>query len=265
MEHVVIGLTDEATARVAVTWVMERARTRPISLRLVAELDDAGSNPGMAKATLATASQRITEAVPGIQVEYGLADRPLLHVLLDESQAADLIVIAAHTDHAIRESRTPSFPVSLAARSRCPVVIVPADWQQGGGPVVVGVQTDDASDAAVAFAVREALQGESELRLVHTWEPWADLAARTAQIEHSGLLQAVTDRVRAESPALRLSAVLAEGVAHEGVIANSRDAQLIVLGTHGIGRETGLVLGSIHQEVMIRGSVPLAVVPLAAG
>ena len=265
MEHVVIGLTDEVTARAGVTWAMERARSRPVNLRLVAELDDGGSNPGSAKTTLATASDRISEAVPGMQVEYVLADRPLLNVLLDASESADLLVFATHPDAGMRESRTPSFPVSLAARSRCPVVIVPDDWEPRDGAIVVGIESDDPSDAAVAFAVGEALQEGRELRIVHTWEPWAAAATRTEQFAHGGVVKAVAERIRAEFPAVRLSVVLAEAVAHAGVIAHSRDAHLIVLGTHGLGRETGVVLGAIHQEVMIRGSVPLCVVPLAGG
>jgi hypothetical protein len=37
---------------------------------------------------------------------------------------------------------------------------------------------------------------------------------------------------------------------------------LVVLGTHRLGRKTGVVLGAIHQEVMIHGGVPLCTVPL---
>ncbi|MEO8262862.1 MAG: universal stress protein [Pseudolysinimonas sp.] len=262
MEHVVVGLTDEATARVGVTWAMGRARTRPLAIRLVAELDDGGSNPGAAKEVLATATRQIAEALPGTEVDYVLADRPLLHELLEQSESADLIVFAAHPDPVMREGRTPSFQVSLGARARCPVVVVPSDWEEHGGPIVVGVESENASDKAVAFAAGEALAGDRELRIVHSWEPWTSLTTRSAQVEHGDIINVAADRIRADFPGVRLSAVLAEAVAHDGIIANSRDAHLIVLGTHGLGRETGLVLGAIHQEVMIRGSVPLCIVPL---
>ena len=262
MEHVVIGLNDEVTARAGVTWAIERARTKTLHLLLVAELDTAGSNPGKAKQRLTKASLQIKALVPSAAVEFLLADRPLLPELLERSETADLIVVGSHADPGIREIRTPSFPVSLGARAKCPVVIVPYDWEVRSGPIVVGVEAEGASDAAVAAAAREAIESGRELRIVHTWEPWMTLATRSEQLAHDGIIAQVTQRVRIEFPAARIVTVLAEAVAHEGIIANSRDANLIVLGSHGIGRESGVVLGAIHQEVMIRGSIPLCVVPL---
>jgi nucleotide-binding universal stress UspA family protein len=162
----------------------------------------------------------------------------------------------------MRESRTEAFPVSLAARSRCAVVIVPDDWVDREGAIVVGVDAAGDSDQAALFAAREALASGRELEVVHTWEPWSVADTRQVQIEQAGILEATIDRVRAAYPAVHVQGVLTEAVAHDGIIASSRRAQLVVLGTHRLGRESGLVLGAIHQEVMISGGVPLCVVPL---
>ena len=262
MDTVVIGLTDEETARAGVLWAMHRARSRPANIRLIAELDDGGSNPGEAKAVLASASQRISDALPETQVEFKLADRSLLHELLEQSETADLLVLGSHPDPIMRDGSTPSLPVSLGARSRCPVVVVPDDWQEHAGAIVVGLEAEGKADAALAYAAREAAAEGVPLRIVHTWEPWNTLSTRAQQVEHEQATQAAAAQVRAEHPSLAVTAEVVEAMAHEGIISHSRDAQLIVLGTHGLGRETGVVLGSIHQEVMIRGAVPLCIVPL---
>jgi nucleotide-binding universal stress UspA family protein len=142
------------------------------------------------------------------------------------------------------------------------VVIVPDDWVPHEGAIVVGVDAAGDSDGAAWFAAREAVDADRDLEVVHTWEPWSVPDTRQMQIEQGAILDDTVDRIRAAYPAVRVRGVLTEAVAHDGIIAGSRRAQLVVLGTHRLGRESGLVLGAIHQEVMISGVVPLCVVPL---
>jgi nucleotide-binding universal stress UspA family protein len=161
----------------------------------------------------------------------------------------------------IRESRTESFPVSLAARSRCPVVVVPDDWAARDGAIVVGIDADGSDDAAL-FAAREAVESGRQLEILHSWEPWMAPDTRASQLEHQSILDDAITLVRTAYPTVAVGGALAEAVAHDGIIANSRDASLVVLGTYRLGRESGVVLGTIHQEVMLRGVIPLCIVPL---
>jgi nucleotide-binding universal stress UspA family protein len=267
MENVVVGLTDEHLAVAAVDWVIERARWKPIRIRLVTAIDPLASSPDATQDLLGSAVSRIGDAAPGTSVETALVNGAILHELLERSESADLLVIGSHPDPGIREGRTESFPVSLAARSRCAVVIVPDDWSTRDGPIVVGVDAEGTSDGAALFAAREAVESDRELEIVHTWEPWAAPRTRSEHVTHGLGLKATVDLVRAAFPAARVRGVLKEAEAHEGIIASSRAAHLVVLGTFGLGKETGVVLGVIHQEIMIQGGVPLCIVPLvdAAG
>jgi nucleotide-binding universal stress UspA family protein len=267
MEHVVVGLEDDAASRVAVEWVIERARVTPLHVKLVTATGWASTDQQAPGAMLAGVAHRFEEAVPHTTVETELADGPKLHELIEESADADLVIIGSHPDPRIRDSRTESFPVSLAARSHCPVVVVPDDWQPTDGAIVVGIDDARRSQEAVLFAAREAIESGRELQILHAWEPWAMPDTRASQIEHQGVLDETVERVRAAFPTARVGGALAEGVAHDGIIANSRNATLLVLGTYRLGRASGVVLGKIHQEVMLRGTVPLCIVPLveAAG
>lgn len=262
MEHVVIGLDDEPSAQTAVEWIIERARSKPVQLRIIAALDVSASNPHTVRNLVAAASQRVQDAAPGTRVETVVTERPMLQVLLEHGDSADLLVIGSHPDPGIRDGRTPSLPISLAARSRCAVVIVPDDWKARGGPVVVGLDATAASINAVIVAAREAGYAARDLEIVHTWEPRGTASTHTMRRTHEDILNAAVERIHADFPGLPVHTVLSEAVAHAGIIANSQDARLIVLGTHGLGRETGLVLGAIHQEVMIRGGVAMCIVPL---
>lgn len=260
MDLVVIGLEDEGTGDPCIEWAIDRARSHDIRIRLVAPLDVAASNQNAAAAMLSSAAARIREASPRTEVLTGIADRSLLHELIDLSETADLIVVGSHPDPGIRDGRTPSLPVSLAARSVCPVVVVPDDGEPQSGPVVVGV--DGRSHVPALFAAREAVGSGRGLRIVHSWESWRSVEARGEYISHGMVLKEAGQLVHREFPTLPIDVVLAEAVAHDGVIANSRDAHLVVLGTYGLGLETGVVLGAIHQEVMIRGAVPVCAVPV---
>ncbi len=262
MENVVVGLEDDDAGRTAVDWVIERARSKPLNIRLITALGWNATDEQAPGAMLAGESHRIQEAAPQSAVETVLADGPKLHELLDESAEADLVVIGSHPDPRIRESRTESFPVSLGARSRCPVVVVPDDWEARDGAIVVGIDAGGASDGAALFAAREAVETGRELEILHTWEPWNAPDTRATQHEHQDILDETVERVRAAYPAVRVAGALAEAVAHDGIVANSRNASLLVLGTYRLGRESGVVLGNIHQEVMLRGVVPLCIVPL---
>ena len=263
MEQVVIGITDDQPGSTAIEWAIERVRSRPIHFRLVCAVDVSASSLDPLKTLLAETAHRIQLVAPETQVDTALIDRPLLHELLDRSEAADLLVIGSHPDPGIREGRTPSFPVSLAARSQCPVVVVPDDWQPRGGPIVVGVDAVDGWREAGVFAAQEAAAAGRDLVIVHTWEPWGLQNTRATQFEHESMLEGIVAQARAQFPSVSVQGVLHEAVAHEGVIASSQNASLIVLGTHRLGRESGLVLGAIHQEIMIRGGTPLCIVPLA--
>lgn len=261
MEHVVIGLDDEVSDR-GIDWVIRRATVMAVQLRLVMALDVDGSDPAATTDVLAATARRVQLGAPGTLVETVVTHRPLLHELIEQSGSAELLVVGSHPDPGIREVRSASFPVSLGARSQCPLVIVPDDWTPLGGPVVVGVDGEPSTLEAATFAATEAASAGRGLRIVHTWEAWKALDRRTDRAFHAGAIMDVAHSIRTEFPSVPLSGELAEAVAHDGVISNSRDAHLIVLGTHRLGRETGLVLGAIHQEVMIRGRIPLAVVPL---
>jgi nucleotide-binding universal stress UspA family protein len=262
MENVVLGVEDDAASGAALEWVIARARSKPLRIRLVTALGWNVTDEQAPGVMLAGMSHRIQDAAPQATVETVLADGPKLHELIEQSADADLVVIGSHPDPRIRESRTESFPVSLAARSHCPVVVVPDDCAGQDGAIVVGIDAGGESESAAMFAAREATETGRELQILHAWEPWTAPDTRAVQIEHQGILDDAIERVRAAYPSVRVGGALAEAVAHDGIIANSRNASLLVLGTYRLGRESGVVLGTIHQEVMLRGVVPLCIVPL---
>jgi nucleotide-binding universal stress UspA family protein len=262
MENITVGLDDEAASQTAVDWVIERAQVKPVNVRLVTAFDMLASNPLADQQLLALTGRRILTAAPAATVTTVLADRSIMEELIEQSMNADLLVIGSHPHHRIRSALTGSFPVGLAARSHCAVVIVPDDWTAQDGAIVVGVGTDHSSDTAAMFAAREAVEQDRELQVVHAWEPWKAPRSVRTHLERAGMLEAALDRIRAEFPTVRARGVLVEADPSDGIVASTRGAHLVVLGTHRLGAVTGLLLGSTGQRVMHHARVALCIVPL---
>jgi nucleotide-binding universal stress UspA family protein len=262
MENITVGLDDEAASQVAVDWVIDRIGAKRARVRLVTAFDMLASNPMAAQQHLALTGRRILDAAPGAFVETVLADRSIMEELVEQSASADLLVIGSHPHHRIRSALTGSFPVGLAARSHCAIVIVPDDWTAQDGAIVVGVAADHSSDAAAMFAAREAVEQNRELEVVHAWEPWKAPRTRRMHVERAGVLVAAIERITAAFPAVRARGILVEADPSDGIVTSSRRAHLVVLGTHRLGAVTGLLLGATGQRMMHHAAVALCIVPL---
>jgi nucleotide-binding universal stress UspA family protein len=138
-------------------------------------------------------------------------------------------------------------------------------------PVVVGIDGSDTARAAAAFAIREARMRKAPLRLVHalSW-PLGGIASNTApdaQLRtglHAGA--AVLLRVAAEEAADvlgadRVSWTVADGHAVDELLTASAEAQLLVVGSRGVGGVAGLLLGSTANGVLADASCPVVVLP----
>ena len=145
------------------------------------------------------------------------------------------------------------------------------------GPIVVGVDGSDASRDALRWAAEEARLRSAPLVAVHAWSfvpaqpigdpgmlavPAGDLAGQlgaendAAQI---GLDQAVEDALGADSD-IELERRLAEGDAGEALVAASKDAQLVVVGSHGRSGFKAALLGSVSRHVVDHAACPVVVV-----
>jgi len=145
------------------------------------------------------------------------------------------------------------------------------------GSIVVGVDGSDASRDALRWAAEEARLRSAPLVAVHAWSfvpaqpigdpgmlavPAGDLAGQlnaendAAQI---GLDQAVEDALGAGSD-VELERRLIEGDAGEALVAASKDALLVVVGSHGRSGFKAALLGSVSRHVVDHAACPVVVV-----
>ncbi|MGV9995345.1 universal stress protein [Streptomyces sp. NPDC003374] len=134
-------------------------------------------------------------------------------------------------------------------------------------PVVAGLDGRRTSVEAADWAAREAVRRGVPLRLVHAWEqpivPYASLARMTAppDPERSAELPArARDFLAGRHPGLDITIERPGGDPAAALLAAAADAEMLVLGTRGLGRTAGFLLGSVARSVVARAERPVVLV-----
>ncbi|MFF7588439.1 universal stress protein [Kitasatospora purpeofusca] len=134
--------------------------------------------------------------------------------------------------------------------------------------VLAGVDGSPESTVAAHWAAGEALRRGAPLRLLHAW-PWlTDGRASFADPEDlpvaaQRMLAAVAEEVAARHPGLAVQTDVVLDAAVDGLVAATEvaeDADLLVLGSRGLGGFKGLLVGSVSMAVAGRAAVPVVVV-----
>ncbi|MFB8167930.1 universal stress protein [Kitasatospora purpeofusca] len=134
--------------------------------------------------------------------------------------------------------------------------------------VLAGVDGSPESTVAAHWAAGEALRRGAPLRLLHAW-PWlTDGRASFADPEDlpvaaQRMLAAVAEEVAARHPGLTVQTDVVLDAAVDGLVAATEvagDADLLVLGSRGLGGFKGLLVGSVSMAVAGRAAVPVVVV-----
>ncbi|GHE55840.1 universal stress protein [Streptomyces capitiformicae] len=131
--------------------------------------------------------------------------------------------------------------------------------------VTAGVDESTESLAAAHWAAREAVRLGAELRLVHTWA-WHPRppASVPADVSERRWAEQTLDRavvsVRSAHPGLRIVDRLVADSPVDTLLEEADKAELLVLGSRGLGAVTGFVVGSVSQRLVARSSRPVVLV-----
>ena len=133
--------------------------------------------------------------------------------------------------------------------------------------VVVGVDGSKSSAGALAWAANEARMRQATLKVVQAWHipalaygayipaPPADDFQKSAEKELDDQLASVLGQ-DAGVPVVRL---VKEGPAAEVIVEASAGAELVVVGSRGLGGFSGLLLGSVSAQVAHHAHCPVTI------
>jgi nucleotide-binding universal stress UspA family protein len=145
------------------------------------------------------------------------------------------------------------------------------------GTIVVGVDGSSASNAALRWAAEEAALRGARLVALHAWAfvpaasigdpgllavPVGDLPGQldAEQAVAEAELEGAMSSVDLSDLAVEVEKRLFEGDAGEAIVAESAEADLVVVGSQGKSGLRAALLGSVSRHVTSHASCPVVVV-----
>ena len=135
--------------------------------------------------------------------------------------------------------------------------------------ILVGYDDTSAAMAAVRWAAELAHDTGAGIRLLHAWT-WPLLGQGLAGIpvldpagprnQASRLLDDAAERIAARHPDVPVSAELVAGMPREVLEEASAGADLLVVGTRGLGAVLGTLLGSVSRGLLHDAGCPVAII-----
>ena len=140
--------------------------------------------------------------------------------------------------------------------------------------IVVGIDGSEGSGRALRWALGEGRLRQAAVEVVHAWHPpyipsaypFSGLALDAEVYEKAAaeLLGSAVDAQDTTGLAEPVARTLVTGGAAEAVLTHAKGADLIVIGSRGHGGFTGLLLGSVSNQIVHHATCPVVVVPHAA-
>lgn len=281
---IVVGVDGSPASNFAVCWAARDAALRNVPLTLVHMVNATTMWPQVPMAAEAMAWQEddgrrvLEEAVKiaedatrttrKIDITRELWHAPPAPTLANMSEEADMVVVGSHGRGAAGRALLGSVSSGVVRRAHCPVAVVrdedPLMPYPQQAPVLVGIDGSPASELATAIAFDEASRRGVELKAVHAWSdaqvfelPGVDWAAVKAEAERS-----LAERLAGwheRYPDVTVHRIVVCDRPARQLIEQSETAQLTVVGSHGRGGLTGVLLGSVSNAVVHSVRMPVIV------
>lgn len=242
---------------------------------------------------LAEARELVERA--GLPVEVVEAAGDAAKALVEQSRDAALVVMGKRGRGGALRGRLGSVSAAVAAHSKCPVIIVPEAGEgrharhvggatdvalEPGGPVsvddvdfagrvVVGVDALGSRNPALWKAVEYAQRHGRKLALLSVngalsgTPTWFQDEFNQARYFHEAdeRLAEISREIAEEHPELAVEHHIFVGRPARILMHATDSAELVVVGSRGIGGFRGLLLGSVSQAVLENATGPVMIVP----
>jgi nucleotide-binding universal stress UspA family protein len=270
MSSYTIGLDHTGSGRAALDWVTALPLGQDDVVKVVTVAEFPGGATGSAHRRLFDAAATIRAAHPETRVVEVAADGPVLDRLVAESRGGDFLVIGAHRGRVLQSMLTGWLPERIAVASPIPTVIVPDDWARfdGGGDVVVGVDTDAESSVALAGAHFARALGRAVILLSARPAPvmaqdgpdtWS---SEGPEPDTAGILAGIEQQVNDRYPTVSVRTKSVFGEPDETLTRTGSDALVVLVGREHSTAAGGALFGSVGMHLIHSLRTPLCVVPV---
>lgn len=286
---VVVGIDGSGGAARALVWAAEMASRRRRRLEILHGLDIGAARSALGiydivvppvtdlirthgTELLAAAAEAARAVDRTVDIELSLSDLSPARALIERSATAHVLVIGTSGAGGML-AHLGSTLLAVASHGRGAVVVVrgsgPARLPRHDGPVVVGVDGSPLGAAAVGIAFAEAAERRTRLVAVHAWSDLSfDRFGTMPEIIRDEEVRAEADSVLAEQlagwqekfPEVEVIRQVYLSGPRLRLLAWSKAAQLVVVGSRGRGGFRGLLLGSTSNSLVQHADCPVMVV-----
>ncbi len=268
---IVVGVDGSDPSHAAVEWAAADARDRRLPLKILHvceqwrdDLDGRKYCAGVVEA----AAGRAREIDAGIAVETELTGGNVVDTLIARSASADSTVLGSRGMGGFAGLLLGSVTMGVAGHAQGPVVVVRSPTATRHDQIVVGDDGSDTAREAMLYSVEQARARRARIVVLHAWQ---QPLVSAYGVEIAGLLaeafeeecHAARERVaawREQHPDVEITG---RQVAEHPVPAladASASADLVVVGSRGLGGFASAVLGSVGHGLLHHAECPVAVV-----
>lgn len=250
---VVVGVDGTADALRAVRWAAVRAGLSDVGLRLV---HASQTCDGVSRIARDVAD----ETVGGVSVTVVTGEGSAAGLLVRESASASLVVLGNRGHGGFSGLLVGATVATVAARGRCPMVVMGGPEELGNGPVVVGVDGTPTCDAALGFAFAEASLRCTGLIAAHGM---VSAVEEDVARDRDRVAELIAEQVaghRSSYPHVKVVQEVMADTPGRALLDQAASAQLAVVGSGRRIGYRGALLRSTSRYLLHHAPCPVAVV-----
>jgi len=282
MEEIIVGVDESDGAAAALRWAVREAAVHDWPVRAVlvwhyldqhlldSDTFDPAYDEGVAEKVLAAAVARAVGEEAAATIATTTVVDLAAQGLIEQAAGAQLLVVGARGLGGFASLLLGSVSNHCLHYAPCPVAVVRTTTSCGPTAhqrVVVGVDGSATAQRALHWALDEARLRKATVEVVHAWRPPIVGGPFTVvPVDPTISEQAAHDVVEnalagEDTEGLDLRRTLVCGGATEALLHAAEDADLVVVGSRGLGAFQRLLLGSVSHQVAHHVRCPVVVIP----